>query len=435
MAKNEILKTPTFETWESLPTADRFAFFSNLPRTEAEELFLSLDISEQYELLAPLTYLEKRSWIRLLEPDDTADLIQCAKEEETNEILSLLDTATRKEVLVLLAYAEDEAGGLMNPRFARVRPNMSIDEAIQYLRKQSPHVETIHYVYVLDFRQQLLGIVSLRELFNAQLHQKIHEIMETDIITVPEEMDQAEVSQILSNYNLVAVPVVDATKIMKGIITFDDIADVIEEEATEDMQKMGGTEALDLPYLKTKFTHMIQKRMGWLAILFFGEMLTASAMGYFEHEISQAVVLALFIPLIISSGGNSGSQASTLVIRAMALGEVKIKDWWRVLRREIGSGLVMGSALGCIGFIRIILWHELWGTYGEHYLPLALTIAISLIGVVSWGTIAGSMLPFILRRYRFDPASASTPLVATLVDVTGLIIYFSVASVLISRYI
>jgi magnesium transporter len=241
-------------------------------------------------------------------------------------------------------------------------------------------------------------------------------------------MDQEAVSQIFAHHDLIALPVVDAEGRMKGIVTVDDIVDVVQEEATEDIQKLGGMEALDGPYLQTGFAHMVRKRAGWLSALFLGEMLTATAMGYYEEEIERAVVLALFIPLIISSGGNSGSQASTLVIRAMALGEVRLRDWWRVIRREIAAGLVLGTILGMIGLTRILLWPSRAQVYGEHYALVGLTVAASLIGVVLFGTIAGSMLPFLLRRLGFDPASASAPFVATLVDVTGLIIYFTVAS-------
>jgi magnesium transporter len=406
--------------------------FHKLPRAEAEDVFLGLSALEQAELLLKLPYLERRSWLRFLEPDDVADVIQEAPEDEKPGLLGLLDDVSQKEVIALLAYSEDEAGGLMSPRFARVRPDMTIDEAIRYLRKQAPQVETIHYAYVLDFNQTLLGVISIRHLFFSNPGRRVKDVMNKDIISVPEEMSQHDVGMLLSQHDLVAMPVVDPKGIMKGIITFDDIADVISEEATEDIQRIGGTEALDLPYLKTRFFSMVQKRVGWLAFLFFGEMLTATAMGYFENEIAKAVVLALFIPLIISSGGNSGSQASTLVIRAMALGEVLLKDWGRVLRREIASGIVMGGILGAIGFVRILIWHWLWGSYGEHYVLVGLTIALSLVGVVSWGTISGSMLPFVMRLLKFDPASASTPFVATLVDVTGLIIYFSIASVILS---
>jgi magnesium transporter len=309
---------------------------------------------------------------------------------------------------------------------------MTVDEAISYLRKQRrEHVETIYYAYVLDEGQHLLGVASFRELFGAEPRRTVREVMRTDVVTVTDQQDQELVSKVLADHHLVAVPVVDSEGRMKGIVTVDDIVDVVREEATEDIQKIGGMEALDAPYMRIAFWRMIRKRGSWLSALFLGEMLTATAMGFYEKEIARAVVLALFVPLIISSGGNSGSQATTLVIRAMALGEVRIRDWWRVIRRELGAGLVLGSLLGSIGFLRIIVWQKFSPLYGEHYVLIALTVAASLIGVVTFGTLAGSLLPFVLRSLKFDPASASAPFVATLVDVTGLLIYFSVASVIL----
>jgi magnesium transporter len=249
---------------------------------------------------------------------------------------------------------------------------------------------------------------------------------------VPEQMDQEELSRLFATHRYLAFPVVDQEGRMKGIVTLDDIVDVVREEATEDIQKIGGTAALDAPYLRVGIGHMIRKRAGWLAVLFLGESLTATAMGYFEAEIARAVVLALFVPLVISSGGNSGSQATTLVIRAMALGEVKLRDWWRVMHREILSGLGLGAILASIGILRILLWQSLFHTYGAHSFLIAMTVASSLVGVVLWGSLVGSMLPFVLRRLGLDPATASAPFVATLVDVTGLIIYFSAAKVILS---
>jgi len=244
-------------------------------------------------------------------------------------------------------------------------------------------------------------------------------------------MDQEQVSHLFQRNHFMALPVVDAEGRMKGIVTVDDVVDVVQEEATEDIQKIGGGAPLDAPYLQIALPHMIRKRVGWLSALFLGEMLTASAMAFFEKEIARAVVLALFIPLIISSGGNSGSQATTLVIRAMALGQVRLRDWWRVIRREFLAGLGLGAVLACIGFLRIVIWEHIFHSYGPHHIGVALTVAVSLLGVVLWGTLAGSMLPFILRRMGFDPASASAPFVATLVDVSGLVIYFSVASIIL----
>jgi len=385
------------------------------------------------ELLLALPQGEQRLWLRLLPPDDAADIIQDAPEEKRPALLQLLDDTTRKEVTGLLAYREDEAGGLMSPRYARVRPDMTVDEAISYLRKQARgQLETIYYIYVLDEQQRLEGVVSLKQLIAAQPEKRVRELMETDLVKVDERMDQEAVSRLFAQHDLLAIPVVDEQGRMKGLVTVDDIVDVVQEEATEDAQKFGGMEALDMPYMATPFWQMIRKRGMWLAALFLGEMLTASAMAYFEEEIARAVVLALFIPLIISSGGNSGSQASTLVIRAMALGEVRLRDWWRVIKRELFSGLVLGSGLGTIGFLRITIWQALKPIYGEHYLLVALTVFFSLIGVVTFGTIVGSLLPFILRRLGLDPASASAPFVATLVDVSGIVIYFSVALLILS---
>jgi magnesium transporter len=305
---------------------------------------------------------------------------------------------------------------------------MRVDEAIRYLQRQAhDRLETIYYAYVLDAGQRLLGVCSFRELFAAPPGSQVREIMHPDPISVREDMDQEAVARLVQQHGFLALPVVDVDGRMKGIVTIDDIVDVVQEEATEDAQKFGGMEALDAPYLQTRFWHMIRKRAGWLALLFVGEMLTTSAMGRFEDQIAKAVVLALFVPLIISSGGNSGSQASTLIIRAMALGEVKLRDWWRIIRRELASGITLGVILASLGVARIVVWQGTFGTYGEHYALVAMTVGVSLIGVVTLGTLAGSMLPFVLRRLGLDPASASAPFVATLVDVSGVVIYFEVA--------
>jgi magnesium transporter len=328
-------------------------------------------------------------------------------------------------------YPEDEAAGLMHSGYVHISPEMTVDEAITEIRRQAGQVEMIYYAYVLDDAQHLLGVASFRELISAERSKKVRDVMRMDYVSVPEDEDKEAVAQLLAKRRLLAVPVIDADGRMKGIVSSTDLAGVVQQEASEDILKVGGMEALEGPYMEVTFAQMVRKRAGWLAILFFGEMLTATAMGYFSDEISRAVVLALFIPLIISSGGNSGSQATTLVIRAMALGEIRLRDWWRVIRREVLAGAALGAILGVIGISRILLWQTLRGTYGEYYLVIALTVGWSLIGVVMFGTLAGSMLPFILRRCGLDPASASAPFVATIVDVTGLIIYFSVASIIL----
>jgi len=424
------------ETWRLLAPEDRLEAFLDLPRTEAEDFFLELSARDQYDLLTsmPKGIGLRRSWMRLLPPDDAADLIQeVADEHEREELLQVLDEQTRREVLALLAYAEDDAGGLMNPRYARVRPDVSADEAIRYLQRQAREVlETIYYVYVIEADQTLRGVVSFRDLFAAPSDKPVRELMATDLVTAREDMDQEELGRLFAQHDLQAIPVVDHDGHMKGIVTVDDIVDVLREEATEDIQKIGGTQALEAPYLEVGVMEMVRKRVGWLAALFVGEMLTTSAMSRFENEIARAVVLAIFVPLIISSGGNSGSQATTLVIRAMALGEVKLVDWFRVIRRELATGLIMGVLLGLIAFVRTEGWNLLFpATYGPHHLLISFTVALSVVGIVTWGTLAGSMLPFLLRMVKLDPASASAPFVATLVDVTGIVIYFTAASLIL----
>jgi magnesium transporter len=416
------------EAWSLASSEDRIHGFVQLPPDEAQAFFLTLSAREQAELVLGIGVNARRLWLRLLAPDDLADVVQQVEPEERAGLLALVDEPTRAETIGLLAYAEDAAGGLMNPRFARLRPEMTMDEAISYLRRQARReLETIYYVYVLDREQRLLGVVSFRELFSAPPERTVREVMSEDVVTVPEEMDQEEVARLIADHDLLAVPVVDAERRIRGIITVDDIFDVVEEEATEDIQKLGGMEALDLPYLETSFLGLLKKRAGWLSVLFLGELMTASAMGRFQDEIARAVVLALFVPLIISSGGNSGSQAATLIIRAMALGEVRLRDWWRIMRREVLAGIALGAILAVLGMTRIAVWQSLFHTYGEHWLLVGFTVAASLVGVVLWGTVSGSMLPFVIHRLGADPASASAPLVATLVDVLGLVIYFEVA--------
>ena len=421
------------DAWPLLDREEKAEGFRLLSPAEAEDFFLGLDALAQADLLAGLPTAERQIWVRQLAPDDAADLLQTLPEPERGATLALLDEGARKEVVALLAYAEDDAGGLMSPRFVRVRPDMSVDEAIAYLRRQArERVETIYYVYVLDGAQRLLGVVSFRELFAAQSGATIRDVMRPDPVRVRDDLDQEHVSQVIAEHDLAAVPVVDAEGRMQGIVTVDDIVDVVREEATEDIQKIGGTVALAAPYLQVGLLSMVGKRLPWLSVLFVGQFLTTAAMSYFEGELARALVLAVFIPLIISSGGNSGAQASTLVIRAMGMGEVRLRDWWRVLQRELGVGLLLGLVLGAIGLARILLWPAGSAQTQQHETLLAITVATSLVWIVLWGAIVGAMLPFLLRRLGFDPASASAPFVATLSDVTGIVIYFSVATVLLT---
>lgn len=416
--------------WSEYSSLERQEIFRGLEHEDASELLLDLATSDQVELLSALDPARRSSFLKGLPPDELADLLQ--EVESPAEWLEGLSESARREVQALLAYREDQAGGLMSPRYARVRPDFTVEQALAYLRGQATEKsETIYTLYVLDAEQRLQGVLSLRDLIAQPLQTRICDIMTTDLVTAPSDLDQEALSRLFVQNRLMAIPVVDGEGRMKGVVTVDDIVDVVQEEATEDIQKMGGQEALDLPYLRTGFAEMTRKRAGWLTALFLGEMLTATAMGYFEAEIARAVVLALFVPLIISSGGNSGSQATTLVIRAMALGEIRLTDWWRVARRELLTGLCLGLILGLVGSLRISLWQQLFGTYGPEVVRLGMTVATSLVGVVTFGTLAGSMLPFLLRRVGVDPASASAPFVATLVDVSGLVIYFSVARVIL----
>lgn len=430
MAETSFTPSELYEAWPVLSLEERVEGFEFLRRDDADDFFLQLSARDRAELLMALPVGERRLWLRLLAPDDAADVIQEAPAEERENILSLLDDAMRREVKGLLDYAEDEAGGLMNTRYSRLRTDMTVDEAISYLRRDARAREkTVYYVFVVDAQEHLLGVVSFRDLLVSPGEKLVQDVMRTEVISAPEDLDQEALSKLFMRHHLLMMPIVDQEGRIKGVVNLNDIVDVVQEEATEDIQKLGAVETLDAPYLQIPLLRMIRKRAGWLAALFLGEMLTATAMGQFEAEITRAVVLALFVPLIISSGGNSGSQATTLVIRAMALGEIRLRDWFRVIRRELVTGLGLGLILASIGLVRILVWQMLFNSYGEHYIAVALTVAFSLVGVVLWGSLTGSILPFILRALGFDPASASAPFVATLVDVTGLVIYFTVAAV------
>jgi magnesium transporter len=421
------------DAWPFLDLEERLEGFRLLGEGEAQRFFDSLEAREVCQMLGAFPPSERQRWMRVLEPDDAADVVQAAQPEQREALLGSLDALARREVSALLAYAEDDAGGLMSPRYVRLRPEMTVDEGIAYLRRAArERVETIYYIYVLDAENRLLGVASFRELFAATPDKLVRDVMRTRVITVRDDLDQEEVANVIAENDLMAVPVVNAQGQLQGIVTIDDVVDVVREEATEDIQKIGGSAALDAPYLETSIFELVRKRAVWLSVLFVGEMFTATALGYFEHQISRAVVLALFIPLIISSGGNAGSQASTLVIRALATGDVHIRDWWRVFQRELVCGAVLGAILGALGLLRILLWPARDLIYGEHYLLIGATVSASVIGVVLWGALTGSMLPLALHRLGIDPASASAPFVATLVDVTGLVIYFSVATVVLS---
>lgn len=430
------------DAWAALSPEERWEGFALLPVPAAEEFFDQLTADDRATLALAMPSDQRRRWMRFLALDDAADLLQAVSTEDRYTLLGDLDPGTRAEVTGLLAYAEDDAGGLMNPRFPVVRDHMEVDEGLRYLRKQRALKEgESSDVYVLDGERHLKGVVTLTKLFTAAATAKVEQIMDHAPKTVQEDTDQEHVARVFAENGNYAVPVLDGEGRMVGIVTADDIVEVVQEEATEDIQKMGGLEALDEPYNTIPFWRLCFKRGKWLAVLFVGELFTATAMAHYGEEVDKIPMLAMFLPLIISSGGNSGSQGSTLIIRAMALGEVTLKGWVSVFRRELLCGLTLGIGLGLMGVFRIHLWQALgWQDYTVHaragggeasYHLLALTVGLALVGVVLWGTIMGSMLPFVLRRLKLDPATISAPLVATLVDVTGLIIYFSVAMVIL----
>lgn len=370
---------------------------------------------------------------RLLErvpSDDAAPILKRLPEPLSIHVRDLMSRGNGADRL--LQHADRTAGRIMNPDVFALPETTTAGEAVAALQRTAgQETEMVFYLYVVDRDGHLIGVTSLRRLLLVPPDTPIHRIMATDVVRIAEDDDQQEAARLVSSYNLLAVPVVDSHNKLIGTITVDDVIDVIGDETTKDIQKLGGLEALDEPYTQTSFATLVKKRARWLIVLFVGEMLTATAMTHYEEEIAKAVVLALFVPLIISSGGNSGSQAASLMIRALAVGEITIRDWWRVMHREVLSGLALGGILGAIGFTRVAVWGRMFNAYGEHWLLVALTVGISLVGVVLWGTVSGSMLPFIMKRLGADPATSSAPFVATLVDVTGLVIYFTVAALIL----
>lgn len=396
----------------------------------AMQALAELDPAAGAALLEGRTADDIAAWLERLPADDAARLIESLPGELSDRVRERMGRSA--VVGSLLAHPDRTAGRIMNPQVFALSDTTTAAEAVAALQRTAgSQTEPVFYLYVTDARGHLVGVTSLRRLLLVPPDAPLGRIMTADVIRVTVDDDQEDAARLVASYNLLAIPVVDAGNKLVGTITVDDVIDVIADETTEDIQKLGGLEALDEPYTQTPFWTLIKKRGRWLVVLFLGEMLTASAMGYYEEEIAQAVVLALFVPLIISSGGNSGSQAASLMIRAFAVGEVTVADWWRVLRREILSGLVLGALLGAIGLARIAVWEHAFGTYGTYWFLVGLTVMASLVGVVLWGTLAGSMLPFIMKRAGADPATSSAPFVATLVDVTGLVIYFSIAAVIL----
>ena len=411
--------------------ADRI--IANMAIHRAASVFKILDISQQKDIVKELPSAKTAELLNELPADDRTAFLEELPKAAIRDLIKLLDPEERKITLSLLGYPEDSVGRLMTPDYVYVYQHNTVQDTFETIRKHAKNSETIDVIYVINEQGELIDDIRIRDVILASPEKTMEEIVDGRIVSLNVQDDQEHASQVFKMNNRVALPVVDDNNILLGIVTIDDMLWVANEEFSEDMQKMGGTEALNEPYLDIPFFTLIKKRAGWLVLLFFGELFTATAMAYFSDELSKALILSIFVPLIISSGGNSGSQASTLIIQAMAVGEVYIEDWWRVMRREILSGLTLGGILGFIGYFRIALWHQLMSRgviediYGEHWSLIGLTVGFSLMGVVLWGTLTGSMLPLVLKKLGADPAVSSAPFVATLVDVTGLIIYFSMA--------
>lgn len=414
-----------------LEPSDRAVVFRLLPAPQAADAFEYLDLETQKGLLRSLGHEDVSRILNEMSPDDRTALLEELPGPMVKSLLELLTPEERRVSKSLLGYPEGSVGRLMTPECLSLRPEWSVPKALAHIRRLGRQVESLDVLYVVDERGRLLDDLSLKDLLLARPRDTIEKLMNHSFVSLTASDSEEKAVEMFRKYGRTVLPVTDAAGFLIGIVTIDDVLTVAEEADTEDIHRFGGVESLDYPYIATPLLQLVKRRAGWLIFLFLGEMLTATAMGFFEQEIARAVVLALFVPLIISSGGNSGSQAATLIIRAMALGEVRLRDWWRVMRREVLSGLMLGSILGSIGFLRIAVWTLFTNLYGPHWLLVAMTVGFSLIGVVLWGTVVGSMLPFVLRRLGFDPASSSAPFVATLVDVSGLIIYFSVAAFLL----
>ncbi len=430
------------EAVAELPAADLADLVSQLRLQEAAAVMSMLPPPRAVEVLDQPTLRRRSAILEKLEPGRASQLLEALSADERTEIvrgmgeisrrrlLPKLSPEIRAEVESLLQYPEHTAGGIMTTEFVRLDPDLTVGDALRHIREVAQEKESIYACYVLDPEGKLLGSVSLRDLVMADFAQPLTSVMRKKPVIVNALDDREVVAAKIAKYNLLAVPVLETDGRVVGFVTVDDVIDVMIEEGTEDVLKMGAVApgAPDETYVAAPFWNLIRKRAGWLLVLFLGELLTATAMGRFEDEIARAIVLAMFVPLIIASGGNSGSQAASLIIRALAVGELGVRDWWRVMRREILAGCVLGGFLGFVGFLRIALWSMVSPVYGPHWLPVAFTIWVSLTGVVLWGTLTGSMLPLVLKRVGLDPAVSSAPFVATLVDVTGIVLYFEVAA-------
>ena len=412
---------------DKLQEEKKISFLESYPIDYVSKVFKYLPLYRQRSLLTKLHHVRVANILNVMAPDSRTLLLAYLPTKVVKELIQLLSDQERKVALELLGFPILSVGRLMTPDYIAVKENWTISQVLEYVREHGKDSETLHIIYVVDDNGKLIDDINIRDFLLSPKDHKVSDLMDYKYLYLKPIQTQKDAISFCREHHRFALPVIDEQQLLLGIVTIDDILKISREADTEEIQRIGGSEALDEPYMEIPLLRMVRKRAGWLIVLFLGEMLTATAMSFFEDEIAKAVVLALFVPLIISSGGNSGSQATTLIIRAMALGEVKIKDWWKVMRREVQSGLLLGIILGLIGFLRIFIWTLFSKIYGPHWLLVGATVGISLVGVVLWGSLSGSMLPLILRRLGLDPATSSAPFVATLVDVTGLIIYFSVA--------
>jgi magnesium transporter len=423
------------EILANVSKTDQLVLFRLLPRQLAKDAFQILSHDEQEDIITGLAAHTNfiTSLLNDLDPDDRTAFFEELPGKVVQQLVQLLAKGEREIATRLLGYPEESIGRLMTPEYVAIKPYFTVQEALDHIRKFGHDSETLNVIYVVNSQWQLIDDIRIKEIILASPQQIISEITDNRFVALNAYDDQEVAVKVFQDQDRVALPVVDDDGTLLGIVTVDDVMDVAEEESTEDFQKFGGTEGLDLSYTKTPLLELVRKRAGWLVVLFLGELLTASAMGYFEKEIEKAVVLALFVPLLISSGGNSGSQAASLIIRSLALNELRLRNWWYGMRKEILSGLLLGSILALIGFFRIFIWQRTgFYNYGEYWFWIGLSVSLSLIFIVLWGTLTGSMIPFILKRLKLDPATASAPFVATLVDVTGLVIYFSISAIFLT---
>ncbi|UOE40344.1 magnesium transporter [Chryseobacterium suipulveris] len=421
------------ETLSELPVKERVLSFLKVPKQYKAEVFSHLDPDFQEDTIRNIGSEEVSEILNAMTPDDRTALFEDFPDELIKYSINHLNPQERRIALKLLGYDADSIARLMTPYYIQIRKEWTVKRCLQQIKKVGKKVETMNHLYVVDERNRLIDDIALGSLLLAEEDDLVSDITDNHFVAITTTTSKEDAVQYFEKYDRTALPIVTEAGVLVGIVTIDDILDQIEQQNTEDIQKFGGVEALDDPYIQTHWFEMIKKRGLWLIVLFFLQLITASVMGFYENEIEKAVVLALFIPLIISSGGNSGSQAATLIIRAMALQEITIKDWWRVMRKELVTGFVLGAFLGIIGFLRIMIWHKMgWFDYGQNWLFVGISAGISLAMIVLWGTLSGSMVPFILKRFNLDPATSSAPFVATLVDVTGLIIYFSIAGLFLT---